>query len=186
MKKILVVESSPLGTNSFSNKLSNQIVTQIKKASGESTVTVRNLITNTPPILTKLEFGAYSAEAIQEVMDADSIVINIPMHNFSIPTVLKAWIDQIAIAGKTFSYTEAGPKGLVTGKKVYLAIASGGIYSSGEMAVNDHIENYMKSVLGFMGMTDIDTFRVEALAYPGLKDTALETATTKVTSHFKI
>lgn len=186
MKKILVIESSPLGNNSFSNKLSNEIVTQIKKASGESSVTIRNLITNTPPLLTKLEFGAYSVEAIQEILDADSIVINIPMHNFSVPAILKAWIDQIAVAGKTFSYTEAGPKGLVTGKKVYLAIATGGIYSSGDMAVYDHIENYMKSVLGFMGMTDVDTFRIEALAYPGLKDTALETASAKVHSHFKI
>lgn len=185
MKKILVVESSPLQTDSFSNKLSKEIIASLRQSSGNAEVKVRNLITNTPPLLTKLEFGAYSAEAIQEVMDADTIIVNIPMHNFSMPAVLKAWIDQICVAGKTFSYTAEGPKGLVTGKKVYLSIATGGIYSDHQNKGGDFIENYMKALFSFLGMTDVETFRVEGLAYPNLKETALPTAIEKVHAHFK-
>jgi FMN-dependent NADH-azoreductase len=109
-------------------------------------------------------------------MDADVIVIDAPLYNFSIPSALKAWVDHIARAGVTFKYDENGPEGLVKGKKVYVALASGGIYSDGPMKGYDFAAPYLKSVLGFMGMTDFTVFRVEGVSYPNLKDTALQTA----------
>jgi len=107
-------------------------------------------------------------------MAADVIVIGAPLWNFSIPSVLKAWIDHIARAGVTFKYSEAGAEGLVKGKTVYVAMASGGVYSSGPYQVYDFVSTYLKSVLGFMGMTDLKIFRAEGLTYPGQAEEALQ------------
>jgi FMN-dependent NADH-azoreductase len=109
-------------------------------------------------------------------MEADMIVIGAPLYNFGISSALKAWIDHIARAGLTFHYTEHGSEGLVKGKKVYLAIAMGGVYSEGPMQAYDFVTPYLKAVLGFIGMTDITVFRAEGTAIPGLKETALEKA----------
>jgi FMN-dependent NADH-azoreductase len=102
------------------------------------------------------------------------------VYNFSIPSVLKAWFDHLARAGKTFKYTANGPEGLVKGKKIYLAIASGAIFSEGEMKSYDFVEPYLRVVLGFLGMTDVTTIRVEGVAIPGLKETALERAVASI------
>jgi FMN-dependent NADH-azoreductase len=118
----------------------------------------------------------HSDEAIAELLDADVIVIGMPMFNFSIPSSLKAWIDHIARAGKTFRYSESGPEGLVTNKKIYLAISSGAVYSEGYMKQFDFTEPYLRSVLGFLGMTDVTAIRVEGVSIPGIKETALDKA----------
>jgi FMN-dependent NADH-azoreductase len=197
MKKILHVISSPKGDASFSIKLGNAIIEKVKEANPGSTVTENNLAKNPLPHLEEAHLTSFytpaeqrtpenveaiknSDEAVAQLMDADVIVIDAPLYNFSIPSGLKAWVDHIARAGVTFKYDENGPEGLVKGKKVYIALASGGIYSSGPMQGYDFAVPYLKSLLGFMGMTDLSVFRVEGVAYPNLKDTALETAVNSI------
>ncbi|CAM3698454.1 FMN-dependent NADH-azoreductase [Mucilaginibacter galii] len=189
--KILHLISSPRGEASFSIKLGNAIVEKLQAANPESTVKVHSLIKTPFPHLEEahlnsfftpaesrtpemLEAVKHSDDAIAELQDADAIVIGVPMYNFSIHSTLKAWIDHIARAGITFRYTENGPEGLVKNKKVYLAISTGGIYSEGAMKAYDFTEPYLRSVLGFLGMTDITAYRVEGVNMPQFKDTALE------------
>ena len=118
----------------------------------------------------------HSDEAIAELKDADIIVIGVPMYNFSLHSSLKAWIDHICRAGQTFSYSEKGPEGLIKNKKVYLAISTGGVYSEGFMKPYDFTEPYLRTLLGFLGMTDITAYRAEGLNMPDLKEHALEKA----------
>lgn len=190
---ILHLISSPRSEASFSIKLGNAIVEKLQAAHPNSTVKVHNLAKTPFPHLEEVHLNSFftpkenltpelteaikhSDEAIAELMDADAIVIDVPMYNFGIPSTLKAWIDHIARAGKTFSYSEKGPEGLVKGKKLYLAISTGGVYSEGMMKAYDFTEPYLRAVLGFLGMTDLTAFRVEGVNMPGLKDQALEKA----------
>lgn len=114
------------------------------------------------------------------------IVIGVPMYNFGIHSTLKAWIDHIARSGQTFRYTDKGPEGLIKNKKVYLAISSGGVYSEGPMKAFDFTESYLRTTLGFLGMTNIASFRVEGLAMPDLKETALDKALQNIEVEFTI
>lgn len=100
---------------------------------------------------------------LDEVFQADLLLIGAPLYNFSLPTQLKAWIDRVAQAGRTFRYTEQGPEGLLKDKKVILASARGGVYSEGAAAAMDHQESYLKTLLGFLGITDIQVIRAEGL-----------------------
>jgi FMN-dependent NADH-azoreductase len=95
------------------------------------------------------------------------------MYNFGIPSSLKAWVDHIARAGVTFRYTAAGAEGLVKNKKAYLAISTGAVFSEGAYKAMDFTEPYLKAVLGFMGITDLTTFRIEGLAIPGVSENAV-------------
>ncbi|HEY8958316.1 FMN-dependent NADH-azoreductase, partial [Chitinophaga sp.] len=104
----------------------------------------------------------------------DIVVIAVPVYNFNIPSALKAWIDHVVRAGRTFSYGADGPKGLLKDKKIYLAIASGGVYSDGPLKAIDYTEPYLKTVFGFIGLHDVTTFRVEGVSSPELKETALQ------------
>jgi FMN-dependent NADH-azoreductase len=113
-------------------------------------------------------------------MNADIIVIGVPLYNFGIPSTLKSWIDHIARSGITFSYGDGTPRGLVSNKKVYLAFAAGGVYSDGPMKSYDFAEPYLRQTLGFLGMTDITTFRVEGIGVPQLKDSAFPKAASTV------
>ncbi|HLA58525.1 MAG TPA: NAD(P)H-dependent oxidoreductase [Puia sp.] len=193
MKKILHIISSPRGEVSYSIRLGRSIIEKLSAAYPDNIVK-ENILVNkqfphleeaqitsffTPPenrTLQNREALQHSDEAIQEIMEADILVIGAPMYNFSIPSTLKAWIDHIMRAGITFKYDEKGPKGLVEGKKVYLAIASGGIYTEGPMKSFDFISSYLQSVLGFIGLTDITIVRAEGTSMPATKDTAIETA----------
>ena len=191
MKKILHIISSPRGEASMSIKLGNAIVDKIQSKYPGSKVKESNLINKRFPHLEEAHLNAFytpveqrspenrlavqhSDEAIQEIKDADILVIGVPFYNFGIHSTLKAWIDHIARAGVTFQYGASGPEGLVKGKKVYLAIASGGVYSDGPMQAYDFAAPYLKAVLGFLGMTDVTVFRVEGVNMPDLKETALE------------
>jgi FMN-dependent NADH-azoreductase len=191
MKKILHIISSPKGEASMSIKLGNTVIDKIKTEYPGSTVKVRDLTKNPFPHLEEATLAAFytpaenhtpenkeavkhSNEAIAEIMEADIIVIGAPLWNFGIPSVLKAWIDHIARAGHTFKYGEAGPEGLIKDKLVYIAMASGGIYSSGAMQGYDFATPYLKGVFGFLGVTDINVFRVEGSAYPGQAEIALQ------------
>ena len=106
-----------------------------------------------------------SAATLDAFLAADIVVIGTPMYNFGIPSQLKAWIDRIAVAGKTFRYSEKGPEGLAGGKRIVIASARGGVYSAGAPAEpNDFQENYLRAVFGFLGVTDIEIVRAEGLA----------------------
>jgi FMN-dependent NADH-azoreductase len=191
--KILHLISSPRGKESFSLKLGNAVIEKLKTSNPGSIVKVQDL-TNTPfPHLEEVHIQSFftpeeartpelmeavkhSDEAIGELNNADVIVIDSPMYNFGIASTLKTWIDHIARKGKTFSYDENGPQGLLKNKKVYLTISTGGIYSAGPMKAYDFTEPYLRSVLGFLGMTDITVFRVEGVNIPDLKEVALNKA----------
>ncbi|MBE9586925.1 NAD(P)H-dependent oxidoreductase [Mucilaginibacter sp. JRF] len=191
MKKILHIISSPKGENSFSIKLGNAIVDKLQQANPGSTVQVKDL-TKTPfPHLEEATLAAFytpadsqtaeskealknSDQAIAEINDADVIVIGAPVWNFGIPSSLKAWIDHIARAGVTFKYSEAGAEGLIKNKEVYVAMASGAVFSSGPYQSFDFVSTYLKGVLGFLGMTNLNIFRVEGSAYPGQAELALQ------------
>jgi FMN-dependent NADH-azoreductase len=182
MKRILHVTSSPRGEASFSNKLGNKIVEQVKSRYPGSTVTVNDVVeTRYAHIESELlgaftgvgdpAVGVHSDAAVDQLVAADTIVISVPMYNFNMPSALKAWIDHIVRAGKTFSYATGKPEGLLTGKKVYLALASKGVYSDGPMKSFDFTEPYLRFILGFIGLTDITTFRIEG---EGMVENAVE------------
>ena len=97
------------------------------------------------------------------------------MYNFTVPSTLKAWIDHVAIAGQTFRYTASGPEGLLTGK-AYLAPSSGGVYSQGSFAPNEHLATYLTALLGFLGIKDIEVVRAEGVAYGPEQDAAAMSA----------
>ena len=191
MQKILSIISSINGAKSYSNRLADAVIARIQETYPDNTVQVRDLTKNTYPHLEESHLQAFFAppemsgnfgeamrhsdEAIGELNDADIIVMAVPMYNFGIPSVLKTWIDHTVRINKTFVYDEQGiPKGIFKNKKVYLAIASGGIYSDGPMKAFDFTESYLRSILGFIGLTDMTAFRVEGTAIPGVQDTALQ------------
>lgn len=193
MKKILHIISSPRGDASMSIKLGNAIIEKLQAAYPDSKVKEHDLLKDRFPHLDEMHIASFftpeenrsaqnkeairpSDEAIQEITDADIIVIGTPLFNFGIPSSLKAWIDHIARAGVTFKYDKNGAEGLVKDKKVYVAMASGGIYSDGPMASYDFAVPYLRSALGFLGMTDITVYRVEGTMIPTIQDTALEKA----------
>lgn len=191
--KILRLETSFKGNASNSYQLGNVILENLVKKHSGSQVHTRNLVKNEIPHFNDLHFTSfatpvenlsqelktavqYSNDTIEELMQSDVIVIDVPMYNFAIPSSLKAWIDHITRAGVTFRYTENGVEGLVKNKKVYLAIATGGIYSEGVMKDFDFTEKYLRNILGFIGIHDVVTFRVEGVAIPSFKETAMPKA----------
>lgn len=169
MSKILFVKSSPTGENSQSAKVAQHLVDELKAASPAATVKVRDLSASPLPHIGLDFLGgnvAASDEAIKELIDADTIVIASGMINFSISSTLKAWIDHVVRAGVTFRYTESGtPEGLVRGKKVYLVQARGGIYSEGPAQSMNFQEPYLRTILGFIGITDIVAIHAEGMAF---------------------
>lgn len=193
MKRILHLISSLQGKESYSIKLGNAIVEKIQDKYPGSLLDEVNLVEAEVPHLnaevlrtffipgdqlTEEEKGTicFSDELVRQLMAADIIVIGAPLYNFTINTVLKAWIDHITRAGITFGYDQHGPFGLVTGKKVYVAMSSGGVFSEGPGKANDFVAPYLKAFLGFLGMTDLTVFRAEGLKVPGLKEQAMERA----------
>lgn len=191
MKKILHIISSPRGAASLSIQLGNAIVDQLIAKYPGSTVHENNLVKNQFPHLEEAHLASFftpaenrtteniqavkhSEDAIDEIREADIIVIGAPLYNFGINSALKAWIDHIVRSGVTFKYDENGAAGLINGKKVYIALASGGIYSDGPMKPFDFVVPYLKHILSFIGLSDITVFRVEGSSIPGMKDTALE------------
>lgn len=192
MKKILHIISSPQGETSVTKKLGNTIIEKIKVKYPDSIVQERNLATISFPHLDELQIASWftpaenhspeqkkairiSDEAIAEMQEADIYVINAPFYNFAIPSTLKAYLDHITRPGITFRYSESGkPEGLLKNKKAYLAIASSGVYSEGEFKSFDFVSPYLKFILGFLGITDIDIIRAEGLKINGIKETAFE------------
>lgn len=189
--QILQIISSAQGANSYSTRLSQGIIDKLLAAHPGSTVVVRDLAQHPFPHLEEAHLQAYftpaegrssaqqqavrhSDEAIAEVMAADVLVIGSPFYNFSITSSLKSWLDHLTRAGITFRYTPAGPEGLITGKKVYVAISSGGIYSEGPQQPYDFAAPYLRWMLGFLGMRDVTVARAEGVKLPEFQATALQ------------
>ncbi len=181
MKNILLIESSPRGSDSYSHQAARSIVNELQIRNPGSRIVVRDLGQNPPPHVGMPFIGAMytppekrtpdqgrllvlSDTLIDELFAADTIVVAAPMHNFGVPSTLKAWIDHVARAGRTFSYGANGPQGLLKDKKAILVLASGGVYSNGQMKPFDFTEPYLRTVLSFIGITNVDVVRVEGVA----------------------
>jgi len=182
MTKLLVIDSSPMGDNSVSKRLTTAFTKAWIKANPNGEVLKRDVAEMKLPHLDGERLGAFftpadqrseeqktlaatSEELIAELKSVDAVVFGVPMHNFGIPSTLKTYIDHVARAGETFRYTEKGPVGLLEGKKAYLLAARGGDYSEGSpAAAMDFTLPYMKTVLGFIGITDVATVEANGLA----------------------
>jgi FMN-dependent NADH-azoreductase len=196
-KRILNIVTSSKGDISFSNRLSKAVIDKLTNVYPGIEIQTLDLSKTPLPYLDASQIGAFftpeevqtfeqkdaiknSNKAVKELIEADIIVIGVPLYNFGIPAALKGWVDQVSRAGVTFSYGESGPKGLVTNKKVYLSVASGAIFSEGPYKSYDFAEPYLRAVLGFLGMTDVTTFRVEGTSIPDFAENALPKALTSV------
>jgi FMN-dependent NADH-azoreductase len=166
--KLLHIDSSVLGENSASRSLTAAIVARLRAEHPGIEITHHDLAAQSLPHFTPvLAEGhpcvARNGEILDEFLAADVVVVGAPMYNFTIPTQLKAWLDRILTAGKTFRYTENGPEGLAGGKRVIIASSRGGIYSQGPAASVDFQETYLKHVFGFIGIHDLEFVRAEGL-----------------------
>jgi len=167
--KLLHLDASALGSHSVSRTLTAAIVAEFTKNTPATEVIYHDLVANPLPHWTPVADASDPAavlgsQMIEEFLAADVIVIGAPMYNFSIPSQLKAWIDRVAVAGKTFQYTANGPQGLAGGKRIIVASSRGGVYSAGSAAAPmDFQETYLRAVFGFLGVTDIEFVRAEGV-----------------------
>lgn len=169
---ILHVDSSILGDNSVSRQLTAAIVERVR-ADADTKVVHRDLAANPLPHFTL----SGDSVPVDEFLAADTVVIGAPMYNFSVPSQLKAWIDHILVAGKTFKYGENGAEGLAGPKRVIIAVSRGGIYSAGSpAAVAEHLETYLNTVFGFIGLSP-EIVVAEGIALgPDVRAAAIDTA----------
>ncbi|WP_409560827.1 FMN-dependent NADH-azoreductase [Hyphomicrobium sp. MC8b] len=178
--KLLHVDSSILGPGSVSRQLSAEIVTAEQRLHPGIEVVYRDLAVApvgnlsgahlaaaqgaAPETVDVQQDVAAGQAALNEFLAADIVVVGAPMYNFAIPSQLKAWIDRLAVAGKTFRYSEKGAEGLAGGKKVIIASSRGGIYGpQTPIAFLDHQETYLRNIFGFFGITDVTFVRAEGL-----------------------
>ncbi|HVZ27174.1 MAG TPA: FMN-dependent NADH-azoreductase [Rhizomicrobium sp.] len=197
--RLLHIDSSITGGDSASRQVTGRIVGSIREAHPGIEVIRRDLEAEPLPHLnskmlaglaptisedgaaadaeTRAELGR-GFQALEEFLKADIVVIGAPMYNFSISSQLKAWIDRIMVAGKTFAYTAEGPKGLAGGKRVIIASSRGGVYARGSaQAVMDFQETYLGAIFRFIGVTDVTFIRAEGMAVsPEQRATALTKA----------
>ncbi|MDX3929345.1 MAG: NAD(P)H-dependent oxidoreductase [Shinella sp.] len=196
--KILHLDSSILGDTSGSRAVSAGIVARLQTLHPHSEVVYRNLVEDAPMHLSHRHWTAFQGAPVsdallgadialgnaymEELFAADVIVIGSPMYNYNIPSQLKAWIDRVVVAGKTFKYDENGVEGLVKGKKAFLASSRGGYYlGDSPVAFLDHQETYLLGMLGFIGLTDITVIRVEGVNYgPEVKAAELAKAEAEI------
>jgi FMN-dependent NADH-azoreductase len=191
--KLVHIDSSSLGAHSVSRGLTAAIVEAFKRTSSDLTISYRDLVANPLPHWAPVADAADPSvalgnEMLEEFLAADVIVLGAPMYNFGIPSQLKAWIDRVAVAGKTFSYDANGPKGLAGGKKVIIASSRGGFYGTGTAgAAMDFQETYLRTVLGFLGITDIEVIRAEGVNISAEhKQQALDVAHAAIASHDRL
>lgn len=180
MSKVLVVKSSANGDASVSNRLLKAAVADLQRQDPALEIIERDLGAAPVPHLTaegvaalfgaartaaEAATGALSDELIVELRTADTLVIGAPMYNFGISSTLKAWFDHVLRAGVTFRYTDAGPEGLLQGKRAIVVLARGGLYSEGPAQAMDAQEPHLRTLLGFIGITDVTFVRAEQLAF---------------------
>jgi FMN-dependent NADH-azoreductase len=183
-------------TTSHTRRLSGELVERLKAANPCATVVYRDVVADQLPHVDITIREAWTPEnnadpklagtiersraLVEELRAADVVVVGSPMYNFSVPSTLKAWIDHVAIAGQTFSYTAEGPRGLLSAK-VYLVLSSGGIYSQGAFAANDHLSTYLEAIFRFLGIEDVEVIRAEGVAYgPEQDQAAMASAAEKI------
>ncbi len=172
MPTLLQIDSSPMGDASITRRLSSEFAQNWKEANPKGEVITRDLATtkftgidaqwiasvySPPDSLTPAQRAllALSDSLIDELQRADEWVIGVPMHNFSVPSVFKLWLDQVVRAGKTFSYIGGSPVGLLKNKKAHFVIGSGGVYDPGSPAASfDFVQPYLRTIFGFIGVTD--------------------------------
>lgn len=176
--KILQINASARSAGANSTRLADAVTARLLARHPEASVELRDLAAQPHPVLDEPALGALFTPAeqrtpkqaarvalddalIAQVQAVDAIVLGVPMYNFGVPVQLKTWIDAIARAGVTFRYTANGPEGLLKGKKVYVALARGGLYRD---TPADSQVPYLKNVLGFLGLTDIEFIYAEGLA----------------------
>ena len=197
--KLLHVDSSILGQGSVSRTVSAEIAAALRASHPGLDVTYRDLATDPIGHLTGMHLAALQGvpvvdpaierdvragkAALEEFLAADIVVIGAPMYNFTIPSQLKAWIDRLAVAGKTFRYTQKGPEGLAGGKKVIIASSRGGFFGPGTATAGfDHQETYLRALFGFLGVTDLSFVRAEGVALgPDARAQAIAAARGEVT-----
>jgi FMN-dependent NADH-azoreductase len=193
MKTILVIDSAVTGEASVSKTLVQEAVATLTADSEPARVIYRNLGQEPVPHLTEETLAgvrgepktdaegatrALSDELIAELRAADIVVIGAPMYNFGVATSLRAWFDHVLRAGETFRYSDAGPKGLLSSKRVIVIESRGGLYSEGPSKALDFQEPYLSHLLGFMGLTDVSFFRAERIGYgPEARAEAIAAAT---------
>jgi FMN-dependent NADH-azoreductase len=196
--KLLHVDSSILAGNSVSRGLTAAVVEQWKTRVPELEVVYRDLVAEPLEHLSGSLLAARAGSpedrtlaqqrdmeasdtALEEFLAADVVVVGAPMYNFAIASQLKAWIDRLAVAGKTFRYSSEGVEGLAGGKKVIVVSSRGGIYSAGTMAALDFQESYLKAVFGFLGVTDVEIVRAEGVNMgPEKRQAALDAAAEQI------
>jgi len=180
MSNVLILTSSALGEASVSSKLAHQFGERLQAREPSASIVTRDVGIDPLPHLTAETVGGIRGAAkteaekaaatlsdvlIAEIAAADLIVIGSPMYNFGISSTLKAWFDHVLRAGITFRYTEAGPEGLMTGKRAIVIESRAGLYSEGPAAAMDGQEPHLRTMLGFMGIDDVEFIRAERLAF---------------------
>src|ERR1700728_4049084 len=180
MKQILIIESSPRGSESASRTLASKVRARLETQYPEARIVERDLAHDKVPHLDEATLRAMSthdaveAESLkdalhlsdqltEELLSSDLLVIATPMWNFGIPSLLKAWIDHVVRAGRTFNYGENGVVGLAKNKKTVLILASGGVFTEGPWKPWDFVEPYLRQILGFIGINDVQTVRAEGM-----------------------
>src|SRR6187431_2211744 len=201
--KVLHIDSSPLGAQSVSRELSLRAVAQWQGSHAGTVVEYLDLAADAPSHLNMDSLGfrlgldadaltpaqkrenARTEQLLSQFLAADVVVVAAPMYNFSIPSQLKAWIDRVAQAGRTFKYTDQGPVGLAGGKTVIVVSSRGGAYSANPaLAFLDHQESYLKTVFGFFGISDVRFVRAEGLGMgDAAKANAIASAEADIRSH---
>lgn len=199
MSHILLITSSPRA-ESYSTKVARSLADKLASRSPDSTVVVRDLTHEPLPHiddafvvaralaaenLTAVQKGALAVSdmLLKELFAADTLIIAAGMINFGIPSNLKAYIDYIVRPGVTFKYSEKGPEGLIKGKKVYLVLARGGVYTQGPMRQLNFQDPYLRTTLGFIGLSDIDVITVEGVAFgPEVAERAFRAALEQVSA----
>jgi FMN-dependent NADH-azoreductase len=182
MLTLLRLDSSPMGTRSISRKLTYKFVDIWRGSHADGRIIERDLTTLSLPVIDgNWVASAYTPEQartaeqiaalglsdllVRELQEADEYVLGVPMHNFSIPSTLKLWIDQVVRVGKTIAYGSGGPIGLLSGKKATLLLASGGVYAQGSALESmDFVTPYLKAVLRTLGITDVTVIAAEGTA----------------------
>jgi FMN-dependent NADH-azoreductase len=181
MTNVLILDSAATGDASVSRRLTEAAAQTIRRRDPSARIVRRDIGATPVPHLheetvpairagiveteTAREALALSDALVAELQDADLIVIGAPMYNFGMPSTLKAWFDHVLRARLTFRYTEAGPEGLLKGKKAIVVESRAGLYSEGPAAAMDHQEPHLRTLLGFMGITDVTFIRAEKLAF---------------------
>lgn len=188
---LLHIDSSILGDNSVSRQVSAAIATAITNDAPNTSVVYRDLAADPLPHLSGAHLGGVApqseldagAKALEEFLAADTVVIGAPMYNFTISSQLKAWLDRILAAGKTFRYGPNGVEGLAGGKRIIIALSKGGYYGDGQPAAGmDFQEPYLKAIFGFIGIHDVEFVRAEGVAVgPEHREKGIASALASVT-----